>query len=325
MENQIKQMTVYQAENGAVEVQFDAKKETVLLTQQQVGQLFNVQKAAISKHIKNIFKTGELSKDSTVSILEIVQFEGRRKVTRKVEHYNLDLVLSIGYRVNSINATKFRQWATKILHSYIINGYTFNKKRLVKNYTAFLRAVETVKKLLPSGEGMNVTNTLELVKIFASTWFSLDAYDRLSLPKSGVTKKRVEITEEHLVNALTELRDALVSKKEAGELFGKERTQGSVAGIIGNVFQSFGGVDLYQSIEEKAANILYFMVKNHPFIDGNKRNGAFAFIWYLRQAGILNLYHLSPQALTAITLLVAESKTTEKQRMIGLILMLLKT
>ena len=136
-----KQIIVYQTSSGSVEVSLDVKQETILLTQQQVGQLFDVQKAAVSKHVKNIFDTGELSKKSTVSILETVQAEGKRKVSRKVEYYNLDLVLSIGYRVNSTNATRFRQWATKTLREHIVKGYTINRKRISKNYNSFMQAV----------------------------------------------------------------------------------------------------------------------------------------------------------------------------------------
>lgn len=141
------------------------EQETILLTQQQVGQLFNVQKAAISKHVKDIFDTGELDKQSTVSILETVQTEGKRKITRNIEYYNLDLILSIGYRVNSANATKFRQWATKTLRAHIVDGYTINKKRLAANYANFLKAVEEVKRLAPSGGHVQAGDALELVKL----------------------------------------------------------------------------------------------------------------------------------------------------------------
>jgi hypothetical protein len=144
-------IAIYQSPNGAVEVRIDEQRETIMLTQQQVGDLFGVQKAAISKHVKNIFATKELEKDATVSILETVQKEGKREIKRQVEYYNLDLILSIGYRVNSANATKFRQWATKTLRQHIVKGYTLNKKRLRKNYDEFLQAVDAVKKLLPSG------------------------------------------------------------------------------------------------------------------------------------------------------------------------------
>src|SRR3989339_1179400 len=255
-----KQIAIYQAPSGAVEVRLDADKETIFLTQQQVGKLFNVQKAAISKHIKNIFDTGELTKDSTVSILETVQSEGTRKISRKMEYYNLDLILSIGYRVNSVNATKFRQWATKTLHSHIVDGYTINKKRLAKNYTAFLKAVEQVRTLLPSGGTVGATDALELIKMFANTWFSLDAYDKENLPKTGTTKKEFQLNAQELMNAITDLKNGLMQSGQASELFGAERTHQSMHGILGNVLQSFDGKDLYPTIEEKSAHLLYFTV-----------------------------------------------------------------
>jgi len=315
---------VYQTPNGAVEVRFDKKNENFFLTQQQVAQLFGVQKAAISKHIKNIFDTGELTKDSTVSILETVQSEGTRKISRKMEYYNLDLILSIGYRVNSVNATKFRQWATKTLHSHIVDGYTINKKRLAKNYTAFLKAVEQVRSLLPSGGTVGATDALELIKMFASTWFSLDAYDRESLPKTGVTKKVFQLTAGELDEAISDLKIRLINNNQATNLFGTTRDKNGVGGILGNIFQSFDGKDLYPTIEEKAAHLLYFVVKNHPFVDGNKRSGAFAFVWFLKKAALLNPMRITPEALTALTLLVAESNPKDKDRMIGLILLVLK-
>jgi prophage maintenance system killer protein len=318
------QIVVYQAPNGAVEVKLDKIRETILLTQQQVGQLFNVQKAAVSKHVNNIFATGELDKKSTVSILETVQIEGQRRIKRKIEYYNLDLVLSIGYRVNSTNATKFRQWATKTLRSYIVDGFAINKKLLAKNYQTFLRAVEEAKKLLPPNERMGSKDALELVKMFASTWLSLDAYDRSKLPKAGTTKKQVKITITELTAALTGLKKELIRKEEASELFGQEKTSGALAGIVANIFQAFGGHDLYPTVEEKAANLLYFIAKGHIFTDGNKRSGAFVFVWFLRQAKILNIAKLSPEALTALTLLVAESQPKDKEKVIGLILLLLK-
>ena len=162
-----KQVVVYQAPGGAVEIRFDSDKETVLLTQQQVAHLFNVKKAAISKHVKNIFKSDELSHKSTVSILETVRKEGNRLISRKIEYYNLDLVLSIGYRVNSIAATKFRKWATKILREHILKGYTINKKRIARNYCSFIKAVESVKSLLPATSSLETDNIIELIKTFA--------------------------------------------------------------------------------------------------------------------------------------------------------------
>ncbi len=170
---------------------------------------------------------------------------------------------------------------------------------------------------------MNTKNISDLVTMFSSAWAVLDAYDKETFPKTGVTKKSVEITADTVLKMFAQLKEVLIEKKEAGELFGVERTNGMVAGIIGDVLQSFGEKDLYPTLEEKAAHLLYFLVKNHPFVDGNKRFGAFAFIWFLEQTDILNMRTLSPETLALLTLIIAGSDPSEKDRMIGLVLMIL--
>lgn len=314
---------VYQTKTGAIELREDVHTETIWATLQQIADLFDTDKSGISRHIKNIFGSRELDDKATVAKIATVQKEGKRAVSRDIEYFNLDMILSVGYRVNSKKATIFRQWATKTLRAHIVDGYTINKKRLAKNYDAFLKVVEQVKALLPSGGVVDAVNAMELVKMFASTWLSLDAYDKSHLPKSGATKRQVEFTAEELKEGLQKLKHELVSKGEATDLFGSERGGQSVAGIVGNIFQTFGSEDVYQTVEEKAAHLLYFMVKNHPYTDGNKRSGAFAFVWFLKQAGILNPARLTAEALTALTLFVAESNPKDKNKMVGLILLLL--
>lgn len=309
-------VVIYQSKAGALELKADLSRETIWLTQDQIADLFNVQKSAISKHIKNIFNIKELDKKSVVSILETTAKDNK---VYKVNHFNLDVVLSVGYRVNSKKATHFRQWATKTLKSHIIKGYTLNRHRIKTNYDEFIKAVDDIKILLPTGSVVDNESVLELIKLFADTWFSLDAYDRDQLPVEGMTKKKVKLTADKLSQALIELKQTLIAKGEATDIFGLERTKDSVSGIIGNVMQSFGGEELYPTVETKAANLLYFIVKNHPFVDGNKRSGAYAFIWYLRQAKILDITRITPPALTAITLLIAESSPKDKEKMIGLV------
>lgn len=313
-------IVVYQAKTGAIELREDVSSETIWASLDHIATLFGRDKSVISRHIKNIFKDRELSQKSVVAFFATTASDGK---TYQVEYFNLDMILSVGYRVNSRKATVFRQWATRTLRAHVVDGYTINKKRLAKNYDAFLKAVEQVKALLPSGGVVDAVNAMELVKMFASTWLSLDAYDKSKLPKSGATKKQVEFTAEELKEALKKLKHDLMSKKEATDLFGSERHGQSVSGIIGNVFQTFDGKDLYPTVEEKAAHLLYFMVKNHPYADGNKRSGAFSFVWFLRQAGILNPVRLTAEALTALTLFVAESHPKDKDRMVGLVLLLL--
>lgn len=314
---------IYQTKTGAIELKADSNSETIWATLQQIADLFDTDKSGISRHIGNIFTSKELSRKPTVANFATVQKEGTREVSRDIEYFNLDMILSVGYRVNSKKATAFRQWATKTLRSHIVDGYTINKTRIAKNYSVFLKAVEDVKKLLPSGGTVDAASAMELVKMFASTWLSLDSYDREALPKGGVTKKKVEFTAEELQSDLEKLKKDLMRRSEATDLFGTVRGGQSIEGIVGNIFQTFGGKDLYPTIEVKAAHLLYFIVKNHPFADGNKRSGAFSFVWFLKQAGILNPARLTPEALTALTLLVAESSPKEKDKIVGLVLLLL--
>lgn len=315
---------IYQNKTGEIEFKGDFKNETIWASLQNIADLFDTDKSGISRHISNIYESNELDKKSTVAKIATVQKEGERKVQRKIEYYNLDLIISVGYRVNSKKATIFRQWATKTLRNHLVSGYTINKKRIAKNYDVFIKAVEDIKALLPSETEVRTTDAIDLIKIFATTWLSLESYDSSNFPKSGITKTQAIITSSDLTKVISNLRDELIQKQEASELFGIERSKDSISGIVGNIYQAFDQKDLYPSIEEKAAYLLYFIVKNHPFVDGNKRSGAFAFVWFLQRAKILNVNKLTPEALTALTLLVAESNPKDKDKMIGLILMLLK-
>ncbi len=303
-----------------MKVQVKMESDTVWLTQKQMAELFGCTPDNAGLHLKNIFKTAELNEKAVTEDFSVTASDGKTYI---VKHYNLDAIISVGYRVNSVRGTQFRIWATKTLRQHIFKGYTINKNRIAENYQSFLKAVDEVKKLLPSSSAVDAGGTLELIKMFASTWFSLDAYDTSSLPQQGLTKKQVDFASHELETALQDLKKDLLKKKLTTNLFATERSQSALAGIVGNVFQSFDRLDLYSTIEEKAAHLLYFVVKNHPFIDGNKRSGAFSFIWFLKRAALLNTAKMTPEALTALTLLVAESKASEKERMIGLILMLL--
>jgi len=318
-----KQLVIYQGKSGAIEFRGDADKETIWANLNQIAELFERDKSVISRHIKNIFKSGELSEKATVAKIATVQKEGERAIKRDIEYFNLDVIISVGYRVDSKNATQFRIWATKTLKQHVLQGYTINKKRIGQNYEKFMQAVADVKALLPAGNRVATEDVLELINAFAGTWFSLDAYDTDSFPKTGSTKKKIGFTASELTEALKELKQDLIGKKQATDLFGQERNKNSVEGIIGNVFQSAFGQDVYPSTEKKAAHLLYFMIKNHPFADGNKRSGAFSFIWFLRKSGLLRA-SLTPEALTALTLLIAESSPKDKDKMVGLVLLMLK-
>ena len=312
---------VYQTKTGAIELNQDTSGDTIWATQADIADIFNVKRPAITKHIRNILKDKELNAKSVCSKMERTANDGKNY---QVQVYNLDIILAVGYRTNSSKAIAFRQWATQTLKGHITKGYTINRHRIKTNYEEFLKAVDDVKDLLPPGSIVDNESVLELIKLFADTWFSLDAYDKDQLPVEGVTKKKVKLTAEKLSQALAELKHVLIAKGEATNIFGVERTKESIAGIIGNIMQSFGGEELYPTIEAKAANLLYFIVKNHPFVDGNKRSGAYAFVWFLRQAKILDVTKITPPALTAMTLLIAESAPKEKEKMVGLVCRFLK-
>src|SRR3989339_1056876 len=326
MKKDSKQIAIYQAPSGAVEVRFDAGKGTIFLTQQQVGALFNVQKAAISKHVKNIFDSGELDKKSTVSISETVQIEGKRAVKRKVEYYNLDLILSIGYRVNSANATKFRQWATKTLRQYVLKGYAINEKRLLEAQNKFheLQAAvlflqkQSKKELLHGQE----TEILNLLADYSKTLSLLEQYDKGKLADKKGQKSRFIFRYDDGLRVITELKKELVSRKEAGDLFGQERS-GIFEGIIKGLYQTFAKKELYLTIEDKAAHLLYLIIKDHPFTDGNKRTAAFLFVYFLDKCDFLfkksGERKINDNALVALALLVAESDPKDKEVMIKII------
>lgn len=288
-----------------------------------MSQIFWVNIPAISKHIKNIYKEKELEHEATVSKMEIVQNENGRIVKRKVNYYNLDMMISIWYRINSLTGTKFRQRATTTLRQHITQGFTINPNRIQLNYQKFLQAVDDVKALA-SHRDIPSDDILELIKIFGQTWFSLDAFDKQSFIPTETTPQSVHIQSQELYADILTLKSELMNRGEASELFAQEKNHGNLEGIFGNVFQSAYGEDAYPSIESKAAHLLYFIIKNHPFTDGNKRSGAFAFVWLLQKTGYTFRHKITPEALTAITLLIATSQASEKERLINLVILLLQ-
>ncbi len=312
-----KEIAIYKDSKGNIDFRIDSDKETLWATQAQIVDLFDIDQSVISKHISNIFKDKEVDEKRNMQKMHNAISD------KPLNVYSLDIILAVGYRTNSARAIQFRQWATKTLKSHVVDGYTINPNRISKNYDAFLTAVENVKKLLPADNTISNQDTLELVKLFANTWFSLDAYDKSEFTKKSLTKKQVKMSGEELYIAILELKEELFKKGEATDLFANERQSKAIEGIVGNVLQSFGGKSVYESVEEKAAHLLYFIVKNHPFSDGNKRSGAFSFVWFLKKAKILNTGRITPEALTALTLLVAESDPKDKEQIVGLVVMLI--
>ncbi len=315
--NIMNQLAVYQAKSGAIELRADAGKETMWATQAQIAEIFVVERSVVTKHIRNVLADKEVLEKSNVQKMHIANSD------KPVAFYSLDVILAVGYRANSMRAIEFRKWATKVLHQYITLGYTINRTMISSHYDEFIKAVSDIKALLPVNQAVDSASVIDLIRAFANTWLSLDAYDKDALEMKGVTKKQSTLTAGELESALVQLKRNLIEKGEATDLFGAERSAGAIEGIVGSVMQSFGGKAMYPSIEEKAAHLLYFVVKNHPFTDGNKRSGAFAFVWFLRRAKRLDPARMSPEALTALTLLIAESNPKDKSKMIGLVCRLL--
>ena len=320
-----KELLIYQWKNWEIILKEDNENETIWANLNQIADIFGVWKAAISKHLKNIYLEWELGEKATVSILETVQKEWNRNVKRNIEFYNLDAIISVWYRVNSKKATQFRIWATKTLKEHITKGFTINKNRLKQNYDKFMLAVEEVQKLLPeNSDKIKNKDILELVKTFANTWFNLESYDKDKLPEEGFTKEDLELNSKELYNDIEKFKTELIKKNQATEIFAQEKTKNSLEWILWNVFQTFAWEDVYPTIEEKAAHLLYFIVKNHPFTDWNKRTWAFSFIWFLDRVGFEFKQKITPEALTVLTLMVAESNPKDKEKLIWLILLLLK-
>ena len=314
--------------DGEIEVDVRFKDETIWVTQKQMCELFDRDKSVISRHIRNIFKTGELEKNSTVAKIATVQLEGDREVIREIEYYNLDVIISVGYRVNSKKATKFRQWATKVLKEYILKGYVLNQKRLKSNFEEFQKEIELLQKTIKN-QNLNEIEAkgfLDIITKYSKSWILLNQFDeqKLSTPKGKEAKFILDYDEAK--EEIEKLKQDLISKKEATNLFGMER-ENSFKGILRNIYQTFSGVDLLPTIEEKAANLFYYIVKDHPFVDGNKRIGAFMFILFLSKNNYLydenGEIKINSNALVSLALLIAHSNPNEKELIIKLIMNLI--
>ncbi|MBM5783045.1 MAG: Fic/DOC family protein [Pelagibacterales bacterium] len=310
---------IYQAKDGAISLKTDNNQENVWASQLQIAELFKIDQSVVSRHINKIFKDDELDEKSNMQKMHIA------KSDKPVSFYSLDVILAVGYRTNSKTAVDFRKWATKILKSYIVEGYLIDKKHIAKNYEKFIETLNEIKALSAKKKDsdLNPSFAIDLVKGFAETWLSLDAYDKDNLKIDNVTKDQITLSAKDLAAGIANLKSELIKKREATEIFAKERSKDALEGIIGNVMQSFGGDDLYESLEEKAAHLFYFIVKNHPFTDGNKRSGAFSFVWFLQKFSLIDVKKIDPQTLTALTLLIAESDPKDKDKMVGLVMMLL--
>lgn len=320
---------IYQTQDGQTQVEVRFEQETVWLSQVQMAQLFSTSSDNISLHLKNIFAEKELDERATTEDFSVVRQEGKRQVKRQLKHYNLDAIISVGYRVKSTSATQFRIWATARLKDYLVKGYALNQKRLQHNAEELEQALLLIQKTakspeltLESGRGL-----VDIVSRYAQTFLWLQQYDEGLLTEPSTQQGGVLPSVETAHQALADLKIQLMERGEASDLFGREREDG-LSAILGNLDQTVFGEPAYPSIEAKAAHLLYFIVKNHPFSDGNKRSGAFLFVDFLHRNGRLFDTQGNPvindTGLAALTLLVAESDPKQKETLIRLIMHMLK-
>lgn len=316
------ELLIYTASDKDVSVRLEG--ETVWLTQRQMGELFDTTPENVLMHLKNVFTDGELDEPATAKDFLAVQIEGKRQVQRNLKHYNLDAIISVGYRVNSKRGVQFRQWATRVLREHLAQGYTLNQARLLeKGMDEARQAIDLLARTLENQALVNDAGreVIAIITRYAKTWRLLLQYDEdgLSLPAACQPARGV-LDYPAARAAIDELKIALFEREEATDLFGRERSD-AIQGILGSIEQTMFGEPLYKTREEKAAHLLYFVIKDHPFSDGNKRIGSFLFLLYLQQEGMA--MNINENALTALALLVAESQPANKDLMIRLVVNLL--
>lgn len=300
-------------ENQGVKLEVNLKDETVWLTQKQIAQLFDKDRRTITRHIQNIYKSEELEESSVCSFFEHTAEDGK---TYRVQYYNLDMIISVGYRVNSKRGIAFRQWANKILKDYMLKGYAVNQKRL-EYLEKTIKLIDIANRIDERLENNDAKEILKVIGEYSKALDLLDDYDHRTLKKikGNTDERKIEYSE--CIDIINKLRF-----NEESTLFAVERDKG-LQSIIGNIYQSFAGQDIYKSIEEKAANFLYLIVKNHVFADGNKRIAATLFIYFLNFYGILykeDKQTIDNNTLTALTLLIAESNPKEKEIIVDLVM-----
>ena len=320
------QIVIYQSEDGQTQVDVRLENETVWLTQAQMVELFQTTKQNVSLHVGNVFREGELEQESTVKEYLTVQKEGERKVSRKVKYYNLDVIISVGYRVKSKCGTAFRIWANNVLKQYLIKGYAVNERMRKEQIGELRQLVGMLGRTIQNQPLLSNDETDALFKVVTDYTYALDTLDNYDYGRLTINKTTEEepfhATYDNAMEAIYGLRD----KFGGSVLFGNEKDN-SFKSSIGQIYQTFGGEELYPSVEEKAAMLLYLVTKNHSFSDGNKRIAATLFLWFLNGNHIL--YHpdgskrIADSTLVALTLMIAESRTEEKDVMVKVVVNLI--
>jgi len=320
------EIILYQTGDNQAQVEVRFEGDTVWLNQKQIAHLFDKDSDTIGLHLKNIYLEEELDENSTTEFFSVVQTEGRRQVKRRLKFYNLDAILSVGYRVSSKKGTQFRQWATQRLKDHLVQGYTINQKRLDELRQTVQFIAEKAKDVANVDEAKGI---MDIISQYTQSFVLLNQFDSNSIEPQRLNENiTYEIKYAEAKKAVAELKRQLIDKKEATELFGNEKDN-SFEGTLQSVVQTFAGQYLYSSIEEQAAHLLYFIIKNHPFTDGNKRIGAFMFVWFLeknkhrfKRDGEIKI---NDNALVTLALLVAQSDPREKELMVKLITQLINS
>ena len=303
-------------EDQDIKLEVNMKDETVWLSQQQMAELFDSSRTNIIEHINNIYSDGELDKISTCQNFRQVRKEGKRDVARNIPFYNLDMIISVGYRVNSKRGIIFRKWANKVLKDYLLKGYVVNQKRL-EYLEKTIKLIDIAGRIDTELKGSEAQEIIKVINNYSNALNLLDDYDHKRITKPNGTKNNKQVTYEDCMDIVGKLKF-----NSDSDLFALERNEGLKA-IIGTIYQSFDGNDLYPTIEEKAANFLYLITKNHTFIDGNKRIAATLFIYFLEFYNILyneNGQVIDNNTLVAITLLIAQSNPKEKEILVDLVM-----
>ena len=316
---------LYKSPDGSVNVDVLIEDQSVWLNSHQMAELFDIDRSGIVKHVKNVYKTGELQKNSTCAKIAQVTKDGKK---REMDYYNLDMIISVGYRVNSKRGTQFRMWATNLLRHHLLDGYTLHQKRLQeKGYKELQQAIDLICTTKERHElsASEATGILDVITGYMQTWLLLRQYDEeaIAIPENLHTAT-YNLTIDDAREAVVLLKLELMKRGEASELFGQERGD-ALASIVGNIAQTFDGKDLYPTTEEKAAHLLYFVIKDHPFSDGNKRSGVLLFLHYLDKNRMLQKgeYALRDTTLASLALLIAESDPKQKDVMLCMIMQFL--
>ncbi|MCX8034961.1 MAG: virulence protein RhuM/Fic/DOC family protein [Candidatus Dojkabacteria bacterium] len=313
------EIIIYKSKEGPkLEVRFSA--ETVWLRQEEIAKLFGKERSVITKHIKKIFTDNEVDKKSNVQFLHIPNSD------KPVAFYSLDVILAVGYRTNSSRAIQFRKWATQILKNYLLRGYALDQKKLLHTQNALKDLQETITLLQEKSRGELLAGQqqeiLNLLSNYAKTLSLLEQYDKEKINLIKKAKDKFILQYDEVKSIIENIKKELIAKKEAGYLFGRENNE-NLKAILGNIYQTFGGKELYPSLEEKAAHLLYFIIKDHPFVDGNKRIASFLFIYFLDKNNYLYKQNgerkINDNALTTLALLIAVSNSSEKEKIIKII------